>query len=64
MNKRGKLEIIRDILKIIQENHNSIQTTPLIRKSNLSTQRFSGYLKELIDKKFVEQVDDKKTIKP
>jgi len=53
MQKRNKLEIIKDILKIIQENHNSIKITPLIRKSNLSSQRFSEYFKELEKKEFI-----------
>jgi len=62
MAKRNKLEIIRDILKIIQENH-SIKSTPLIRKSNLSTSRFKEYYSELLDKEFVKETYGKnKTI--
>ncbi len=53
MQKRSRLEIIRDILKIIQENHNSIKITPLIRKSNLSSQRFLEYFNDLEKKAFV-----------
>ncbi len=52
--KRNKLEIIRDILKIIQENH-SISPTPLLRKSNLSSSRFKGYYLELLDKDFIKE---------
>lgn len=51
--KRGKLEIIKDILKIINDNHNSIKITPLIRKTNLSSTRFLEYYKELLAKNFV-----------
>ncbi len=57
--KRERLEVVRDILKIIQDNHNSIKPTPLLRHSNLSTKRFSIYLKELLEKEFVKEMKDK-----
>jgi predicted transcriptional regulator len=60
MAKRGKLEIIQNILKIIQENHSSIKMTPLLRKSNLSSQRFSEYLEEILTKELVKETYDKK----
>ena len=53
MAKRNRLEVIRDILKIIQDSHNLIKLTPLLRKSNLSSNRFYQYLEELIDKRLV-----------
>ncbi|HLC78670.1 MAG TPA: winged helix-turn-helix domain-containing protein [Candidatus Nanoarchaeia archaeon] len=53
MIKRNKLEIIRDVLKTIQENRNAIKVTPLIRKSNLSSLRFAEYFNELSSKGFV-----------
>jgi len=56
MAKREKLEVVKDILKIIQDNHNSIKPTPLLRKSNLSTKRFSIYMKELLEKEFVKEM--------
>ncbi len=56
MKKRGRLEIIRDILKVIQENRNSIRQTPLIRKSNISTSKFKEYFKELLEKGFVKEI--------
>jgi predicted transcriptional regulator len=56
MKKRGRLEIIRDILKTIQENRNSIKYTPLLRKSNISTSKFNEYFKELIEKNFVTEI--------
>jgi predicted transcriptional regulator len=59
MVKRGKLEIIYDILKIIQENNNSIKPTPLLRQSNVSTIRFKEYFSELIAKDFVREVNHK-----
>jgi len=60
MAKRGRLEIIRDILKIIQENHNKIKLTPLLRKSNISSERFYSYLDELIQKGLVVRITDEK----
>ena len=54
MVKRNKLEIIRDILKIIQENQ-SIKPTPLLRKSNLSSSRFKKYYSELLEKEFIKE---------
>ncbi|MDD5193171.1 MAG: winged helix-turn-helix domain-containing protein [Candidatus Nanoarchaeia archaeon] len=55
--KRGKLEIIKDLLKTIQENNNSIKATPLLRKSNLSTSRFKEYFSELEKKGFVKEIN-------
>jgi predicted transcriptional regulator len=60
MAKRGKLEIVRDILKLIQENHKPIKVTPLLRKSNVSSKRFYGYLDELLQKRFVMRLTDEK----
>ena len=62
MGKRGKLEIIRDILKIIQAHH-QIKFTPLLRKSNLSSKRFSEYYEEITKKKFIKEGIDKKGTK-
>ena len=62
MAKRNKLEIIRDILRIIKENH-PIKPTPLLRRSNLSSSRFKEYYLELLDKEFIKQTNGKnKTI--
>ena len=58
MAKRNKLEIIRDILKIIREN-SSIKPTPLLRKSNLSSSRFKGYYSDLLNKKFIKETTEK-----
>jgi len=57
--KRGRLEIIKDILKIIQENRNSIKQTPLLRKSNLSSSKFKEYFSELLEKGFVRETRNK-----
>ena len=58
--KRDRLEIIYGFLKLIQDNHNSIKPTPLLRKSNLSSQSFKEYFEELLTKGFVKELVDKK----
>jgi predicted transcriptional regulator len=60
MKKRERMEVIYDIIKIIRDNQNSIKPTPLLRKSNLSSNNFSEYYKELIDKEFIKEIFDKK----
>lgn len=56
MAKRGRLEIIYDILKVISQNKNLIKFTPLLRKSNISTSRFKEYFSELLEKELVIEV--------
>jgi predicted transcriptional regulator len=58
MAKRNKLEIIRDILRIIQESH-SIKPTPLLRRSNISSSRFKGYYLDLLEKEFIRETSGK-----
>ena len=58
--KRDRLEVIFDILKVIREHNNSIKPTPLLRYSNLSSQRFNEYEEELLTKGFIKGIDDKK----
>jgi predicted transcriptional regulator len=58
--RRGRLEIIYDILRIIRDHGNAIRPTPLLRYSNLSTQSFNEYIAELIEKGFVREIYDKK----
>ena len=60
MVKRGKLEIMKDILKIIQENRNYIKPTPLLRKSKLSSLGFKDYYIELIEKNLIKEITGKK----
>ena len=57
--KRERLEIINDILDIIRDHNNSIKPTPLLRFSNMSTQRFNEYYTELIEKDFIREDTDK-----
>ena len=56
--KRDRLEVIYDILKIIRHYNNSIKPTPLLRYSNLSSQSFSEYLSELLEKGFIKEIID------
>ena len=58
--RRDRLEVVYDILKIIRQHHNSIKPTPLMRYSNLSSQSFSEYLSELLEKGFVKEIIDEK----
>lgn len=52
--KRSRLEIIRDILKVIRESNNSISPTKLQRFSNLSFQMFEEYVNDLEKKRLIE----------
>jgi predicted transcriptional regulator len=61
MAKRGKLEIIKDILKVIQENRNFIKPTPLLRKSGLSSSRFKEYYNELIERQLISEMRNDKS---
>ena len=57
--KRERLDIIRDILKVIRENR-QIKPTRLLYASNLSPQMFKEYINELISKDFINIDIDKK----
>jgi len=54
MPKRERLEIIKEILEIVRDNR-MIRKTPLLRKSNLSSQRFTEYFQELSNKGFITE---------
>ena len=60
VKKRDRLEVIHDILEVIKEKNNSIKPTPLLRFSNLSSQRFNEYMTELYEKELVKELVDKK----
>lgn len=60
IRRRDRLEVIYDILTIIRHYNNSIKPTPLLRYSNLSSQSFSDYLTELLEKGFVKEITDEK----
>ncbi len=54
------MEVIYDILKLVSDSQNSIRPTPLLRRSNLSSQSFSEYYEELSEKGFIKEVEDRK----
>ncbi|MFH1393789.1 MAG: winged helix-turn-helix domain-containing protein [Candidatus Micrarchaeota archaeon] len=58
--KRDRLEIIFTVLKIIQDHGNTIKPTPLLRYTNISSQSFSEYYKELLEKGLIKEEIDKK----
>lgn len=60
MKKRERMEVIYDILKVVNDNQNSIKPTPLLRKSNLSSANFSDYYTALLEKDFVREILNKK----
>ena len=55
MIKRTRLDIIKDILRIVQENKNSIRPTPLLRKSGLSSANFKSYYSELLRMDLIQE---------
>lgn len=60
--KRGKPEIIFDILLSVQESHGKIKPTRLLYKSNLSHARLKLYLESLIKQQLLA-VDDNESRK-
>ncbi len=59
MVKRGKIEIMRDILELIRVNRNFIKPTPLLRKSGLSSTSFKEYYNQLKEKDLIVEFSDK-----
>ena len=53
--RRGRLEIIRDILRTVSQKH-EIGPTKLLQKSNLSPQVFREYIGELEKKGFLRKI--------
>lgn len=60
VRKRDRISVIYDILTIVRDRQNSIKPTPLLRYSNLSSNSFSDYYKELISKELIKEIKDKK----
>lgn len=61
--KRGRLQIIHDILGAIRDKGGTIKPTHLLYKSNLSHQMMSEYLNDLMDKGFIVERIEKKNAK-
>ena len=57
--KRGRLDIITDMLATLQNSGGEIKPTHLMYKSNLSHVQMSSYLEELLDKEFIQKVKKK-----
>ncbi len=51
--RRNKLEIVRDVLKSIQDKGGVIKPTHLLYKSNLSHNRLKEYVDELTGKSLI-----------
>ncbi len=60
MPKRSRLDIIYTILGLVRQHNNSIKPTPLLRYTNISSQSFSEYFQELVEKGFLREELDKK----
>ncbi|MFH1182072.1 MAG: winged helix-turn-helix domain-containing protein [Candidatus Woesearchaeota archaeon] len=57
--KRGRVEIIDDILQIISGKE-GIKPTQIMYKANLSHQMLTDYMGELLSKSFITEKVDKK----
>lgn len=55
VKRRGKLEIIADILKSIQDKGGKIKPTHLLYKSNLSHAKLKEYAEILLEKGMIEE---------
>lgn len=62
VKRRGKLEIIGDILRSIQNKGGKIKPTHLLYKSNLSHAKLKEYIEILMGKGMIEEqfIKDKK----
>ena len=55
VKRRGKLEIIADILRSIQNKKGNIKPTHLLYKSNLSHAKLKEYVNILMEKGMIEE---------
>ena len=59
VKRRGKLEIIADILRSIQSKGGNIKPTHLLYKSNLSHAKLKEYIDILQEKGMIEEQEEK-----
>ena len=59
VKRRGRLEIIADILRSIQNKGGKIKPTHLLYKSNLSHAKLKEYLGVLLEKGMIEEQEVK-----
>ena len=53
--RRGKLEVIADILKSIQDKEGTIKPTHLLYRSNLSHAKLKEYVNMLLERGMIEE---------
>jgi predicted transcriptional regulator len=58
--KRDRLEIIKDILETLRVKGGNVKPTHIMYKANLSHQMLTEYTTELLGKKMIEEVHNKK----
>lgn len=56
--RRNKIDIIYDMLRVTNDKGGKILPTHLLYKSNLSHQRMKGYVQELKEKKLIEELKE------
>lgn len=57
--KRGRLEIINDMLDIIRSKGGKVKPTQIMYKANLSHEMLSTYMAGLLSKGFINEKKDK-----
>ena len=57
--RRGKLEIINDMLRSIINKGGKIKPTHLLYKSNLSHSKMKEYITELMAKEMIDEIEEK-----
>ena len=55
IKRRGKLEVIADILKSIQDKEGTIKPTHLLYRSNLSHAKLKEYVNMLLERGMIEE---------